>query len=143
MKMYVVQDGSRAPQPRWSIEEARQLVKSNHHGHDLNFEWDRYGEKWIAYDWSAMVDDVAPQVNEAIYEVEVPGEAPARSNVLPDCAAVRMEMRITTRNRVSSFEHMDTSDIWNAVDLGKGYLIQQFAARAGRSLAEHLTEEST
>jgi hypothetical protein len=146
VKLYMIINEPQTPVVRWTEEEAEEAVRALYRGHDLTFEEGSFPNQRIAYDWSAMEGDRAGLIREVIHEMdapEPPGSVNLKGGSLPEGAAVLMEMRVTTEKGMTSFEHVDTSVIWDSVHLGKGYLIQQFADRAGRSLAAYLTEEST
>lgn len=145
MDMYIITgpEGS-VPEARWTLREAQDLVEERHTNCDLSFEESPGlgADAWMAYNWSDVdADNRAAKIPETIVQITVPGwpSKVSQSRQFFD-EAVRMEMRVTTKTGVTSMEHIESGLVWDSVDLGRGFLIEQFAARAGRALADHLTK---
>jgi hypothetical protein len=135
-------------QVRWTLEEAKKLVANEHSSYrsadSLHWEEDYSSPKWTAYDYGIMDSDGrAATVREEIWQVEIPGVPPLPSAALPKGAAVRLEMRVTTRTGQTSFEHLETTEMWEHFLLGPGVVVRAFAARAGEVLSDQLTEGSS
>lgn len=139
MEMYLITGGSEDPRLRWTLREAQQALREQYDRGHLEFEQEPLADRWLAYDWgNTDENDRAPVIPERIVKVLVPGTP--RGAHLPDGVGVRMEMRITTRESVVSMESAEADETWTTMLTSRGFLIEQFAARAGRALADHLTK---
>jgi hypothetical protein len=128
---------------RATLEEAQQALREHYKTSDgladLNFEEDGDG-KWVAWNFSAKWswDEEAPQIPETVVRVNFEfGDAPLPFDGV---GSVHLELRVTTRDGVTSMEHR-SGHVWDTMGvLGKGHFIEQFASRAGRALADRLTQ---
>lgn len=144
MDVFMIIGSQRAvPEGRWSLKEAQEILEaeySDHRGANLNFEKDSGADVWTAYDFHNMgPDDHAAQIPEKIVRVEIPENlrVPYR---LPEGISAEMEMRVTTRDGITSMRHVESGVVWDAIGTGRGYIVEQFAARAGRALADYVTK---
>jgi hypothetical protein len=131
------------PEARWTLKDAQSVLErkySDYRGSNLNFEPDDSvaGDTWKAYDFHDMdAYGHATQIPETIVRIEVP-DAPGYQ--LPEGVSAVMEMRVITRAGVTSMRNAEGSAAWDMMDLGRGHIIEQFAARAGRALADYVTK---
>lgn len=145
MKIYLTfMDGD--PVVRTTQEEAEQLLQDKYatysNSQPLAFERFADGDPWTAYDWSSTdADGAATKIPEKIWEVEVPVTTPHRAASTPwPGDGVHLELRITTRDKVVSLQELESEEIWDS-PLGKGFIVEQFAARAARAIGQSINEE--
>lgn len=147
MEIYLVFRDMHDFQLVWTLEQAQEALRTRYRDswgrENLGFEEDLPGQ-WVVYDYSQETEKgAAPMLDEKIIRMELPSISGDQDlGALPEGASAQFLMQVTTRTGTTSMAHVETGTAWDSMHLGRAYLIEQFAARAGRALADFETKET-